>query len=292
MCYNIKGDCMKRIVSNKGTYLLILGMLFSVIMLFLHLYYFIEIDINKNNLLMFIGVNILIIMVFVLVYLFLLKKSKYYFQVSDYKLIINTKNGQTEIYRNQIKELRYMGMDPFRINIIDYQDNVKTFQIGICCKRKLSKFLEVPLVVNFEDKRTKKEFKQNIKENKYEIIFSIVGLVLTIISFILHFKLKDYKIVIAFMMLLDLTFMFIQLKLFYIDTFYKNNKIKLKEWEKTMYSITVVVIFYVIVTVFLLLMGLLYLELSFSFNYMIFPCYLAPSFILTIVLIGLISEGI
>lgn len=272
-----------RIVNNKGVHLCTIFFIYGLAFFFLYYGYFTNGNYSDTtNICIFVGANIFFVILAIITYLILLKKSKCYFQIDEYKLIVRNDKKEREYYINQIKRIFYSIDDMFHINI-EVGDVVDKYECGICVKHKLSKALDIPL----EIVPSSNPEEQIAYRNK--VIAGIIGLLLTIASFIVHFKTNEAWII-ASIMSVDIIFMFIQVIRLYVNDNSVLGKIEFRGIEKVIVSLAAIVLFYMIAFVALLLFVVLFLEMKFTMDLMMYPCYLAPSFVVTLVIIALLCQ--
>ena len=156
---------------------------------------------------------------------------------------------------------------------------------------------EINIKIEYDLKIPKVPFKQKIKElytslnkkiKEYKriIIFAIIGLGLTIISFILHARFNKNVILDIILALITFTYGIIQ---FYYAYFSKTD---FDKFEKIFFSIGSAILFIVIVSLLILIGMCVMLDLSATIYILLWSCFLIPSFIIVVGIVILLMVGI
>ena len=117
--------------------------------------------------------------------------------------------------------------------------------------------------------------------------------VLICFCFILHFKFEGNKVGIGLLMTFDMLIMFLQVRFLFLNDDEDDKILNLKGLQKSLIALAYTGGFWVLV--FLVMLGVcLSAGGSFDFhvNFLIFPCYLAPSCIIVVPLSIVILEGL
>ena len=137
------------------------------------------------------------------------------------------------------------------------------------------------------------EMVEYVKEHLRIIAFVIGGVFITIFSFILHFQFDGNKLFIGLLMTFDMLIMFLQVRFLFLKDDEDDKILNLKGLEKSLISLAYTGGFWVLV--FIAIMGLCLSgggEFDFHVNFLIFPCYLAPSCVIVAPLAAGILEGL
>ena len=128
-------------------------------------------------------------------------------------------------------------------------------------------------------KKSKKEIEELIKE----IMLSIIGLLISVCSFFLYFKLSSYTPIIVLICIIDVIYAYINAKLF----------VKSQEWEGVR-GIMIFVFFLFYWTVLFGVLAFFYTNITkggFVLDLLFYPIFLMPSFEIVILLLMLIASG-
>ena len=120
-----------------------------------------------------------------------------------------------------------------------------------------------------------------ISDNKYKILFTILGLIISIASFFLYINFKDQIWLCIILILTNLTYGILLLYFLYF------NKKILSEFNKWLFVILST--FFFILFIFLIITVIsAYNQQGFSIDYLVYAIMLLPSFVIVLALIAIV----
>ena len=200
---------MKKVLCNKISIILLLnGLLITIYTFLVPLIYMIFQNSLGNKLITIIFIPILVILYIVLHILwykrFAKKMGKYIWKENNTIIYDNKIFIPTILILKIVYKLKYSNPPQLLFYLCD--DTIQTIYISKIALKKVIKELKLTVIYKVKDKEIiKKERKQKItdnektvktfiKDNKLAIIFFTIGLVLTVVSFILHNKYNNIAI--------------------------------------------------------------------------------------------------
>lgn len=282
---------MKKIILNKKGLILLYSFITLEIVFFACLFILACFSFKFN---IFSCLTSLVVSIFIVLYALKIinknyKKSKnilfYNDEIIKYESCLKEK---FLVYINNINEIYYKKEDG--LNYL----HIKTFS-GIyfivnfpkSYIKKLSKILNREIKYNGlsrkeKRKRRRKEliesFKLFIKEEKFNILFTLTGLALSISFLILYFKNKDNTFLSIFM--LSTSFVFSVFEMYYI---WVRQKIELNSNILCFFvSVRNIVFLMIVFFIAVLLFSMLLLKLPFSVDFLVIAILLLPSFMIVI----------
>lgn len=289
---------MKKICTNKSDIYAIYGCIFfiiSIVGLLITLSILAEDnDYGKNAL---ISLSIFIIVSIILTILcseLHLKKYGKYIEINDKCLVYNE---EINIPIFLIKKIEYKKEkdQPRTLYFYMVNDNIEKFTFTKKVVKEIENSVNIPIEYNLKLPKTPlkqkwknfiNKIKKLVKENYIIIIFTTIGLAITITSFIIHVKHQQNTIINIILVLISLTFGTTQ---FYYAYFIE------KEYDKftrIIMSLFVSILFIIIVSLLILLFVCLVLKLEATIFVLLWATFLLPSFLIVVGIIMLILVGL
>lgn len=282
---------MKKIIRDRWLIILIDFIIIGFINLFLigiPLGVFLDVFNNDYILIVYLCLLLIInISLFIVFYKMLTKKLradiyvtsdhiKFYFNREDY-------NVSTTL----IEKLRYVDdCNGNSLLLIKYDGTTDRLNISKKDAFLMSKIINKPI----EDATVKiskkfinwwKDLMVIISDNKYKILFTILGLIISIASFFLYINFKDQIWLCIILILTNLTYGILQLYFLYF-----NEKIY-SEFNKWLFVILST--FFFILFIFLIITVIsAYNQQGFSIDYLVYAIMLLPSFVIVLALIAIV----
>ena len=287
-----------KVVTNKGILLMVVIAIFGNLLWIGDVIIFnVGIELTKTFIWSVVGVNIFLFLIALTLYLILLKKSKCYYLIDDIYMhvnhkVLNAEKVEDRIALSNIKCFEYYKEDPFEWTMITRNETKRHLPIGVFSKKKIAKLVGVPLEKKSKKKWWPPEFLSLIKEDVRSFILCLIGIVITVVSFILHFKLDGNKLYISILMTVDMLIMFLQVRFLFLNDDEDDKILNLKGIQKSLIALAYTGGFWILV--FIAIMGVVLSagDVEFHVNFLIFPCYLAPSCIIVAPLALATLEGL
>ena len=217
---------MKRFILYKGIFTLILVIFVSFINFFL-----IGVplsllgDLINEIYVIVIFISLLLIINFFAVFYFskwVLKSINSYLYIDNNLITYKINKNDISIPISQIKILKYTRHTNggCELLIIRYDETVEKLYISKRLSKKIAKEINKDLIIDIEPmnkrfnnwiKQKRNELTEFIRNNKLKIIFTLIGLILTIVSIILYENFKSNVILNVILCLANLTFGVLQL---------------------------------------------------------------------------------
>jgi len=291
---------MKKICTNKSDIYAIYGCIFFVISLFAWMITMITLT-EKNSR----GLTLLICTISYIVFPTLLtillsemhvKKYGKYIKINDRCLIYD---DEINIPYLLIKRIEYKKEKdkPKTLYFYMVNDNIEQFTFDKKVVKQIEQLINIPVEYNLKIKKVKVPFKIKwnnfinkiktlIKENYIEILFVSIGLIITIISFIIHTNNKTH--IIINIILSIICFIFGVLEFYYICF----TKEKYDQFTRITMSIVASILFIIIVSLLLLLFICEVLKQEATAYVLLWSVYLLPSFVVVIAIVLLIIAAL
>ena len=288
-----------KIVTNKGILLMVVIAIFGNLLWIGNVIILnIGIEITNTFIWSLIGANVFLFLLAVTIYFILLKKSKCYYLIDDIYMhvnhkVLNAEKVEERIALSNIKCFEYYKEDPFEWTMITRNETKRHLPIGVFSKKKIAKLVGVPLEKKAKKKWWPPEFLSLIKDDVRAFVICLIGIIITIVSFILHFKFEGNKLGIGLLMTFDMLIMFLQVRFLFLNDDEDDKILNLKGLQKSLIALAYTGGFWVLV--FLVMLGVCLSgggSFDFHVNFLIFPCYLAPSCVIVVPLALLTLEGL
>lgn len=284
---------MIKIIRNKGLITFILIVFISFINIFL---IGIPLEILKERFaILYIKIifytllliaNVIIIIVFTKKLLKWLDAIVY---VNNQYIRFKTNKNEFQIPVSNIQKLVYKKNknDYYELSIILFDNTSHALNISRKDASKLSSIINIEMnyekkkeAIPFKEKikKQKDSFLQLIKENKQKIIFTIIGLFISIFSIVLYVNFKSFVYLTILLCLINLTYGIIQLYYIYF---------KEKFFSKTE-RITLTVFFaliFVLISFIIMIIAVALLKQAFTVDLLVYSIMLLPSFIVVIAIV-------
>ena len=126
--------------------------------------------------------------------------------------------------------------------------------------------------------------KKNRKENLEVFIYALIGLAISVGSFLLFHYFGKFRFVTGLICLCDTIYTY-----FHVCIFFRSKDWR---WAKRIFIPWLMVIYWALVLVVICIFSAALLNSEFTYKFLLYPIFLMPSFILEIILIGFIGSGI
>lgn len=284
---------MKRFILYKGTFTLILVIFVSFINFFL-----IGVplsllgDLINEIYVIMIFISLLLIINFFAVFYFskwVLKSINAYLYVDNNLITYKINKNDISIPISQIKILKYTRQTNggCELLIIRYDETVEKLYISKRLSKKIAKEINKDLIIDIEPmnkrfnnwiKQIRNELTEFIRNNKLKIIFTLIGLILTIVSIILYENFKSNIILNVILCMVNITFGVLQL----YHLYFKEKKFK--KFERMLFTILTAFFFILFVFLIILIINVIGNQ-SISIDYLVYAIMLLPSFIVVIAIV-------
>ena len=284
---------MIKIIRNKGLITFILIVFISFINIFL---IGIPLEILKERFaILYIKIifytllliaNVIIIIVFTKKLLKWLDAIVY---VNNQYIRFKTNKNEFQIPVSNIQKLVYKKNknDFYELSIILFDNTSHALNISRKDASKLSSIINIEMnyekkkeAIPFKEKikKQKDSFLQLIKENKQKIIFTIIGLFISVISIVLYVNFKSFVYLTILLCLINLTYGIIQLYYIYFK----------EKFFSKIERITLTIFFaliFVLISFIIMIIAVALLKQVFTVDLLVYSIMLLPSFIVVIAIV-------
>lgn len=275
---------------------LVFKTIYFVVALFISLLfsslYFSSVDQNEPYFYLFYFIVIFaIVLIFIFFSLLSIAKSKRRYQLVGNTLIYKTKNVEYKLSLIYIEKIYFRNSCLYSYIKFDYIElnEIKSYDIvlDILERMKLQKKINTQMIRIGKNLKEKligfiKSFINIMIKYRKEIIFGIIGLILSAASFILYFNFQDNVILIIIIIAIDVIFGLIQSNICYIAKLKENRIINL------FYSCLFVFLFIIITFLVLIILSVVGIYPPFTMNYLLSSVFLVPSFVIVLAIIALL----
>lgn len=254
--------------------------------------YFSSVDQNEPY---FYLIYFIVIFAIVLILVFLsvlsISRSKRRYQLVGNTLIYKTKNVEYKLSLIYIEKIYFRNSFLYSYIKFDYIElnEIKSYDIvlDIIERKKLQKKINIQMIKIGKSLKEKligfiKSFINVMIKYRKEIIFGIIGLILSVVSFILYFNFQDNLILFKSIIAIDVIYGLIQSNVCYISKLKENRRINL------FYSGLFVLIFIIITFVAQVILFVVCFDQLFTMNYLLYSLFLVPSFVIVLAIIVLL----
>ncbi|MBQ8302033.1 MAG: hypothetical protein IJX97_00605 [Clostridia bacterium] len=133
-----------------------------------------------------------------------------------------------------------------------------------------------------EAKKTQQEAKR--KETLEIVLYSVIGLAITVGSFAIFHFFERLPLLTAFLCCVDVSYAYLHARVFF----------KSKDWQgaRRFFIPLMMIAYWSIAFAIICIFNSMIIEGDFSYRFFLYPIFLLPSFVLEILIVGLICSGI
>ena len=240
---------MKRIITNKGNYILN-AMLIYCVGFSLVAPFFIILSLSLKTIMMFCIVAF--ILTIIATYETIVQ-SKKYICIDENKLIINNGEKEEIVDRSNIKALKTYEIDRSYVIVETKKKPEYSFKASILDKKRISKLLDMKIIKVIDDKD---EIDHELRKSTIKIItFVVLGILSTIISFIIHFKTGKNETVCSFLAVFNILFSYCQFRCDIVPKLQDYYNKKINWFFKSLISIGIVVFIFFVTIIEMVVAG-------------------------------------